>query len=111
MALCSRASGAWTSARWRSNSHSPIARASLIGVLLIVGMTVSGALAAWVLAAFVATGMLAYFARTECSAGQWHPQRSQGSQMLRFSLPVFFSNIVSSVGDNIQTIFLGALPR
>ena len=87
----------------------PVARAILIGVLLIVGMTVSWALAAWVLAAFVATGMLAYFAWRNMPAGSGHQQRSQGSQMLRFSFPVFFSNIVSSIGDNIQTIFLGAL--
>jgi O-antigen/teichoic acid export membrane protein len=87
----------------------PLARAILIAGLLIAGMTVAGALSAWVAATFVATAMLAYFAWRYLPAAGGREERPQRGQMLRFSLPVFFSNIVTSVGENLQTIFLGLL--
>jgi len=87
----------------------PFARAILIGALLLIGMTVSGALAAWVLATCIATALLAWFVWKHVPVSAGREERPQTSQMLRFSLPVFFSNIVTSVGDNLQTIFLGLL--
>lgn len=88
----------------------PTSRLLLIGLLTLVGLTAEGALVAAVLATLVATAiLLVQLRRSLDSAEPVGPAVRQPGQMMRFSLPVYFSNVTNAVGSNIQTIMLGTL--
>jgi O-antigen/teichoic acid export membrane protein len=88
----------------------PTSRLLFIGLLTLVGLTAETALVAAVLATLVATALLLVQLRRSLGAvdALGRTVREPG-QMLRFSLPVYFSNVVNAIGGNLQTIMLGTL--
>jgi O-antigen/teichoic acid export membrane protein len=88
----------------------PVVRLGILVVFALIGMTPELALIASTLATVAATLLLLLFVQRQVSlqgiAGQ---ARSEPGPMLRFSLPVYFSNIVNTFGGNLQTLLLGAL--
>jgi O-antigen/teichoic acid export membrane protein len=88
----------------------PLVRLGLLLLLLFVGLTVSRALLAWTIASFATTVLLAYFViRALRGHGTDDGQHMGLGELLRFSGPVFLSNVVSKSGQQLQTILLGAL--
>ncbi|HET7582056.1 MAG TPA: flippase [Candidatus Limnocylindria bacterium] len=88
----------------------PTVRLAILLVLVAVGMTPEGAVTASTLATLAATALLLWFVQRQISwdgiAGE---VRSEPGTMLRFSLPVYFSNLVNTFGGNLQTLLLGAM--
>jgi O-antigen/teichoic acid export membrane protein len=88
----------------------PLIRLALLLMLVIVGLTVSQALLSWTVASLATTVLLALFV---IRALRRHSGKGGGPlsarELLRFSGPVFLSNVVSKSGDQLQTILLGAL--
>jgi O-antigen/teichoic acid export membrane protein len=88
----------------------PTSRLMLIGLLALVGLTAETALVAAVLATLVATALLLVQLRRSLGAVEAvGPAVREPGQMLRFSLPVYFSNVVNAIGGNLQAIMLGTL--
>ena len=88
----------------------PLIRLALLLVFILVGLTVSHALFAWTIASMAATVLLASFVSRALRhhGGSDAPRLAMG-ELLRFSAPVFLSNVVSRSGNQFQTILLGAL--
>jgi O-antigen/teichoic acid export membrane protein len=88
----------------------PTVRLAILLVLVAAGMTPEGAVTASTLATLAATALLLWFVQRQISwdgiAGE---VRSEPGTMLRFSLPVYFSNLVNTFGGNLQTLLLGAM--
>ena len=88
----------------------PIVRFAILVVFALLGMTAELALLASTLATVAATALLLSFVHRQVSlAGIAGEARSEPGLMLRFSLPVYFSNLVNSFGANLQTLLLGAM--
>lgn len=89
----------------------PVVRLVLVlALLVVVGLTPASALVAWLGASFAATIILAWLLRRMLPpAPPGQSARPRAWELLRYSLPVFLSNIVHRVGGNLQTLFLGAL--
>lgn len=88
----------------------PLIRLLLVGGLAIVGLTAANALLAWVAACIATTVMLGWLLRRVLPPRRGVEKiRPEAKELLRFSLPVYFSNVVNSLGDHTQTLFLGAL--
>lgn len=88
----------------------PSGRLLFIGLLTLIGLTAEGALVAAILATLVATViLLAQLRRSVGASEALGPAVRQPGQMLRFSAPVYFSNVMNAVGGNVQTIVLGSL--
>lgn len=88
----------------------PLVRLALLLMLLLVGLTVSQALLAWTVASLVATALLASFViRALPRDGGGEGQRLGTGELLRFSAPVFLSNVVLKSGGQLQVLLLGAL--
>jgi O-antigen/teichoic acid export membrane protein len=88
----------------------PTVRLAILLVLAAIGMTPEGALVASTLATLAATALLMWFVQRQVSlTGVTGPVRSEPGTMLRFSLPVYFSNLVNTFGGNLQTLLLGAM--
>lgn len=88
----------------------PMVRLALLLVLVVVGLTVSQALLAWAVASFATTVLLAYLViRALRGRGNNDGKPLSARELLRFSGPVFLSNLVSKSGQQLQTILLGAL--
>lgn len=88
----------------------PLIRVALLLMLVFVGLTVSQALLAWTIASLAATALLAFLvlrALPRHDAGDG--ARLSAGELLKFSGPVFLSNIVSKSGPQLQTLLLGAL--
>ena len=88
----------------------PVLRAVLIGILAVIGLTVPEALLVWAIASFAATALLLLFLNRiihlrERTVGT----RAQAGELLRFSIPVFLSKVISKAGTSFQTILLGIL--
>lgn len=88
----------------------PLVRFALIAVFAVLGLTVVHALVASTVAALIVTVMLGVLVRRQLPrlAAGVASLRPTG-ELVRFSLPIFFSNVVTTVGSNLQTLFLGAL--
>ncbi|HXG40036.1 MAG TPA: flippase, partial [Candidatus Limnocylindrales bacterium] len=89
----------------------PITRFALVlGALLVVGLDAATALVASTLGTLTATGLLTrsvhrlFSLRRSLRAAQ-----PEVRTFLAFSLPVYFSNVVGTLGSNLQAILLSAL--
>jgi O-antigen/teichoic acid export membrane protein len=88
----------------------PVVRGCLIGALALIGLTVPLALLVWALASYVATALLMLFVERIVKLRQRVAgTRAQAGELLRFSIPVFLSNVIGKVGTSFQTILLGVL--
>lgn len=88
----------------------PLIRLALLLILVVVGLTVSQALLAWTVASLAATALLAFFVvRALPRDGGSDGTRLSTGELLRFSAPVFLSNVVLKSGGQLQVILLGAL--
>jgi O-antigen/teichoic acid export membrane protein len=90
----------------------PISRFAILLVFIVAGLTAELAILASTLSTVVAAGLLLLFVNRHVSlsgVGTAAASERQLGTMLRFSLPVYFSNIVNTVGSNLQTLFLGAM--
>lgn len=88
----------------------PAVRFAILLVLAIVGLTAETAVLASTLAALSATVLLFKFLnRLVPLARPWADARREPGAIARFSLPIYFSNLVSSVGENLQTLLLGTM--
>lgn len=88
----------------------PVIRLSLLLMLVVVGLTVSQALLAWTIASFAVTALLAFFViRAIRGRGDDDGRPLSMRELLRFSGPVFLSNVVLKSGQQLQTLLLGAL--
>jgi O-antigen/teichoic acid export membrane protein len=91
-------------------SQPPIRFAILMGFLLVVGLTATEAVAASTIAAGAATLILGfYLVRYAGLQRAREPVRRQTRELLVFSLPIWFSNIVTTVGKNLQVLLLSAM--
>jgi O-antigen/teichoic acid export membrane protein len=88
----------------------PFARILVLGVFLIVGLTAFEAMLAAALAASAVAVILAWFVVRTLPAGtRTIAARRDLREVMRFSLPVWFSNVVNTVGGNLQIGLLGIL--
>jgi O-antigen/teichoic acid export membrane protein len=88
----------------------PIVRFAVIGVVIVIGLTAELAVVASTVAALAATALLLVFLRrTAPGALRARGTRAEPGRMLRYSLPVYFSNVVTTLGGNLQMLLLGAM--
>lgn len=87
----------------------PAARAVMLVVLLLIGLTAGWAVAASALAALVATAVMAVMVLRRAPSIRGVAAHREPRLLANHSGPVYFSNIVSTFGGNLQTLFLGAL--
>jgi len=88
----------------------PLIRLALLLVFVLIGLTVPHALLSWTIASFIATVLLALFViRAIPRVGDGNGTRVSTPELIRFSAPVFLSNVVSKSGHQLQTLLLGAL--
>ncbi|HET7521306.1 MAG TPA: oligosaccharide flippase family protein, partial [Candidatus Limnocylindria bacterium] len=88
----------------------PIVRFAILLVFALLGMTPELAILASTLATIAATALLLLFVQRQVSfGGIGAAGNAQGGEMVRFSLPVYFSNLVNTFGGNLQTLLLGAM--
>jgi O-antigen/teichoic acid export membrane protein len=88
----------------------PLVRLVILVVFALLGMTAELAVVAMTLATLAATALLAWFVHRQVSlTGITADRHAEPREMLGFSLPVYFSNLISTFGGNLQTLLLGAL--
>jgi O-antigen/teichoic acid export membrane protein len=88
----------------------PLVRFSLLLGLALIGLTAELAVLASTLATVIVTALLLVFVQRQVSfEGVASQGPNQVRQLLGFSLPVYFSNVVTTFGGSLQTILLGAL--
>ena len=88
----------------------PMVRLVILLVFALLGLTAAHAIVASTVAALVVTVMLLVLVhRVFPLRGVVRETKRHPGELLRFSLPVFFSNVVTTLGHNMQTIFLGVL--
>jgi O-antigen/teichoic acid export membrane protein len=88
----------------------PIVRFAVLAAFALIGMTAEYALLGALLATVAATALLIWFLHRQVSlagiAGEVH---TEPGEMLRFSVPVYFSNLINTFGGNLQTLLLGGM--
>ncbi|HEY7736850.1 MAG TPA: flippase [Candidatus Limnocylindrales bacterium] len=90
-------------------SQPPIRFAIIMGFIGLATLGAFEAVASATLAAGAATLILAFFVVRYAHLRQApRPVRRETREMLVFSLPIWFSNIVTTVGTNLQTLVLSA---
>jgi O-antigen/teichoic acid export membrane protein len=90
-------------------SQPPIRLVLLLGFLFLATLGAREAVAASTLSAGAATAILAVFlVRTAHLRRRPRTARRETRALLLFSLPIWFSNIVTTVGTNLQTLVLSA---
>ncbi len=88
----------------------PIVRFGILAVFAIIGMTAELALFGSVLATVAATALLIWFLHRQVSfKGITGDVRAKPGELLRFSGPVYFSNLINTFGGNLQTLLLGGM--
>lgn len=88
----------------------PIVRLVILLAFAVVGMTPELAVLASTLATVAASVLLVWFLHREVSlTGVTVDRHGEPGVLLRFSLPVYFSNLVSTFGGNLQTLLLGGM--
>ncbi len=87
----------------------PASRAVMLVGLLAVGLTAGWAVAASALAALVATAVMVLFLLRAAPQMRAATPLRETRLLANHSAPVYFSNIVTTFGGNLQTLFLGAL--
>jgi O-antigen/teichoic acid export membrane protein len=82
----------------------------VVALAVVVGLNAKTALAAFGVAVTIAFIMLFYFLNTLFPLKRpLRTARRDPREMLRFSLPVYLSSLISVFGGNIKTMLLGAL--
>jgi O-antigen/teichoic acid export membrane protein len=84
-------------------------RGAILVVLAFVGLTAESALLASMLAAFSVTLLLVWLVMRSVRGIRAREARREVGAIARFSLPVYFSNLVNTLGGNLQTLLLGAM--
>jgi O-antigen/teichoic acid export membrane protein len=88
----------------------PIVRFAILAAFAVIGMTAELALLGAALATLAATALLIWFLHRQVSlTGIRDEARAEPGVMLRFSAPVYFSNLINTFGGNLQTLLLGGL--
>jgi O-antigen/teichoic acid export membrane protein len=88
----------------------PVVRFVLLLAIALLGMTAERAVLASMLSALVVTVLLVVFLRRFLRLRRrWSEGQREVAALMRFSLPVYFSNIVNSLGQHLQVPLLGAL--
>ncbi|HEX2141513.1 MAG TPA: flippase [Candidatus Limnocylindria bacterium] len=88
----------------------PLVRFAVLVVMALIGMTAERAVIASVLATMAVTVLLLAMVGRFVPLGRPLSQaRRQPGTLLRFSLPVYFSNVVTSLGSHLQAPLLGAM--
>jgi O-antigen/teichoic acid export membrane protein len=88
----------------------PTLRFGLLLGFALFGLTAELAILASTLSALIISIVLLVFVQRQVSlAGITTGAERHSGSLLRFSLPVYFSNIVHTLGANLQTLLLGAL--
>ncbi len=88
----------------------PVVRFVLLAGFALLGLNAGYAILASILSALAATVMLVFFVHRLFPLRRTNLQaKREPRELMRFSLPVFFSNVITTFGSNLQTLFLGAL--
>jgi O-antigen/teichoic acid export membrane protein len=88
----------------------PLIRFALLVIFALLGLTAAYAVLASLLSAVAATALLLLIVnRLFPLRGTNVTAKREPRQLIGFSLPVFFSNVISTFGSNLQTLFLGAM--
>ena len=88
----------------------PTVRAGMVIAFLLLGLGAFGAMLAATLAAVVVTLLLAFFlARALPRNTREEPGVREPRQMVRFALPVWLSDVVNTLGGNLQVAMLGVM--
>jgi O-antigen/teichoic acid export membrane protein len=89
----------------------PLLRLLLIAGLIVVGVSAAGALVIYGLAVAISAAMLLSFLHRRLFSLRRAPgtARRESREIFQFALPVFFSDLMTTFRDNVQTLLLGAL--
>lgn len=88
----------------------PLIRLVLILIIAIIGLNATRALTAFNLTVVIVFGLLLYFLNKLFSLQRpLRTARRDIGEMLRFSLPVYLSDLIRKFHGNVQTVLLGAL--
>ncbi|MBN1579647.1 MAG: flippase [Anaerolineae bacterium] len=88
----------------------PVGRLLLLIILAIVGLNAAGALTVYSLTMVAVFFLLLYFLNKLFSLKRpVHLTRDGVLEMLRFSLPIYMSDLIQKFGGNVQTVLLGAM--
>jgi O-antigen/teichoic acid export membrane protein len=88
----------------------PSVRFAILVVFALMGMTAELAVVASTLATLIVTVLLLFFvARQAPFTGITGTAERQTGMLLRFSLPVYFSNLVNALSSNLQVLLLGSM--
>ena len=91
------------------NIYQHIVRLILIVVLAVVGLNATNALVAFGLATVVVFVLLLYFLNKLFSLKRpIKKARREIKEIVKFSLPLYLSDLLSTFGGNVQTVLLGA---
>jgi len=88
----------------------PLVRIILIVLLAVFGLTAGKAIIAYVVGIIATCVLLVYFLdRLFPLRRPFQTARRDTKGILHFSLPVYFSGLIDTIGPNLQTILLGSL--
>jgi len=88
----------------------PMVRFVILVIFALMGMNAGLAILASTLSTIAITGLLFYFLFRHLPLAQLRgPAQREPGTMLRYSLPVYFSNIVMTFSGNLQTLLLGTM--
>jgi len=87
-----------------------LSKFALSVVLIVVGLSVMGALAAHILASALTVAMLFYYVHHLFSLNRpLHTAKRRTREILHFSLPIYLSGLVSDVSGSTETVILGMI--
>jgi O-antigen/teichoic acid export membrane protein len=79
-------------------------------ILVFIGLNAVTAMGAHTLGTLIASIMLFYFLHKLFPLNRpWRSARRNAKEMLKFSMPIYGSELLNFVGGNVQTLLLGAL--
>lgn len=88
----------------------PLTRLSLLLLLALLGLTVRKAMMAYIVGLIITCALLFYFLNLLFSLKRpLQTARRDTRGILLFSLPVFFSTLITTFGPSLQTVLLGSL--
>lgn len=78
--------------------------------LIFVGLAVIGVVIAFDIAAVIAFALLVYFTNKLYPLKRsWNTANRKSSMMLKYSIPIYLSQLISKLGSNLEIIMLGIL--
>lgn len=88
----------------------PFIRVVLMTALLLVGLNVAGALVIYGIAVVITSIMLLRSLHRLFSLRRaWRTGRRETKELMRFSVPVFLTDLMTTFRENVQSLLLGAL--